>query len=200
MLASGAAAALAAPGSPPPGSFEGRPGPRSTEPRRVVVAMPRPQVGRADLDAIAASLADSLRRSLDLHPRYDVVPADSVAAALRESRTVNGVQERLRSDLILSISLIPAKDSVVRMVTLRDLAGPRGFNTRTVVSKVGAQAPTEGIAEMVPRVLRSLQEMERDARMQFIRQGPSSRTNPTSSAPPAAPKPPEMQRPELERP
>jgi serine/threonine-protein kinase len=143
----------------------GAPALRSSEPRRVVVAMPRNTRGRADLDAIATTLADSLRERLGSHPRFRVIPADSVAAALRESRTVNTVQERLDADLIVSISLIPTRDSVVRMVQMRDLRAPDGLNYRAVTSTVPLAAPTAGLRELMPRVLRSLFEMERGARI-----------------------------------
>ena len=139
---------------------------RASEPRRVVVAMPRPSRTRPELDAIGTELADSLRRQIDAHPRYVVVPADSVAAALRASRTVNGVQERLGADLIVSIAFIPSRDSLVRMVSVRDLAAPEWASHRTVVSQVVASAPASGIGEQVPKVVRALLEMERAASRQ----------------------------------
>lgn len=143
---------------PPP------PGMRSSGPRRVVVAQPRPSRGRPELDAISGVLADSLRSQIDAHPRYAVVPADSAAAALRESRTVNGVQERLSADLIISIALIPRGDSVVRMISVRDLAAPEWASHRTIVSPVAASTPGFGLDALVPQVVRSLLEMERSAR------------------------------------
>ena len=139
-------------------------GVRSSEPRRIVVALPRPVPGRPELDAISRALADSLRARLAATRRYSLVPADSVAAALRESRTVNGVQERLASDLIVSIALVPRTDTVLRMVSVRDLSAPRGADHRTVVSPVAASDPAAGIGELVPRVLRTMSEMERSAR------------------------------------
>ncbi|MBX7117369.1 MAG: serine/threonine protein kinase [Gemmatimonadaceae bacterium] len=137
---------------------------RPTGPRRVVVAPPRPSRTRPDMDTLAGLIADSLRTRIDAHPRYVIVPADSVAAVLREVRTVNGVQERLESDLIISISLAPAKDSVVRIITARDLSAPPGANVRSIVSTVPAGDPQQGIADLVPKVVQSLLEMERNAR------------------------------------
>jgi eukaryotic-like serine/threonine-protein kinase len=137
---------------------------RSGEPRRVVIALPRSVGARADLNAIATALADSLRRRIDGHARFVVVPADSVAAVLRESRTVNTVQERLDADVIVSIALIPARDSVVRMIQMRDLAAAAGFNYRAVTSTVPLSAPTAGLRELMPQVMRSLVEMERGVR------------------------------------
>lgn len=157
----------------------------SSEPRRVVVALPRNTGGRADLNAIATTLADSLRGRLGSHPRFFVIPADSVAAVLRESRTVNTVQERLDADLIVSISLIPSRDSVVRMVQMRDLRAPSGLNYRAITSTVPLTAPTEGIREMMPRVVRSLFEMERGARTP-----PAPPDGRSDGNPPRTPRPP----------
>lgn len=110
---------------------------------------------------------DSLRRQFDAHPRYVVVPADSVAAALREARTVNGVQEKLGADLIVSIALLPSRDSLVRLVSVRDLAAPEWASHRTVPSAVAATAAATaaatGMSELVSQVLRALEEMERAA-------------------------------------
>ena len=155
-------------------------------PRRVVIALPRSSRMRPELDAIGIELADSLRRQIDAHPRYVVVPADSVAMALRDSRTVNGVQERLAADLIISIVLIPSRDSLVRMISVRDLAAPERANHRTVSSPVVANAPASGLAELVPQVLRALGEMERAARQ---RPPGSSFSRP---APPQAPEAPRV--------
>ena len=154
------------------------PGMRSREPRRVVVAMPRPSRSRPEVDAIAKVLADSLRVAIDRHPRYVVVPADSVAAALLESRTVNTVQEKLHADIFVSIALLPARDSVVRMISIRDLTGADGFNFRSVVSAVAASQPMEGISQLLPQVVRSLLEMERGARSR-----PSGAPSPNSPGP-----------------
>ncbi len=137
---------------------------RSNEPRRVVIAMPRSSRTRPEFDGLSNALADSLRRQIDAHPRYAVVPADSVAAALRDSRTVNGVQEKLSADLIVSIALLPSRDSLVRLVSVRDLAAPDGANHRTVASPVAATAPASGMSELVSQVLRALQDMERASR------------------------------------
>jgi hypothetical protein len=131
------------------------------EPRRVVVAMPRPSRDRPDLDIVGRTLADSLRVGIDKHPRYVVVPADSVAMALRESRTVNAVQEKLKADLIVSISLRPVGDSVERIISIRDLAAPQGSNNRVLISGASAKAPAAATQEIVPEVLRLMFDIER---------------------------------------
>lgn len=135
-----------------------------TGPRRVVVALPREIRGLPELNAVATVLADTLRARIGRNPRYTIVPADSVAAVLRESRTVNTVQERLDADVIVSISLIPQRDSVVRMIQLRDLGATAAYSFRAVTSTAPVSEPAHGLAEFLPNVLRSLAEMERGAR------------------------------------
>ena len=156
---------------------------RSAAPRRVVVALPRPARGRPEIDAIASALGDSLRSRIDAHSRFIVVAADSVASALRESRTVNAVQERLDADVIVSVALIPARDSVVRLITIRDLSGRAGSNYRTVASTVAVSDPTAGLSELAPSVVRALSEVDRAPRQRPP--GDSSRVQP-----PARPRPP----------
>ncbi|MBK7905123.1 MAG: serine/threonine protein kinase [Gemmatimonadetes bacterium] len=142
------------PPGPPPGM-------RSTEPRRVVVAPPRPSRSRPDVDKVAAALVDSLRLRIDASPRYMVIAADSVAAALRESRTIDGVKMRLSADFIVSVSLVPSKDSVVRLITVHDLHAAQGMDRRVIASPVLASDPTAGIGAMMPQVLPMMVEMER---------------------------------------
>ena len=157
-------------------------------PRRVVVALPRTNRSRADLDAAVMVIADTLRRALDAHPRYVVVPADSVAAVLAESRTVNTVQERLQADIIVSLSLIPVRDSLVRLVQVRDLTSPMGQSTR-VLSVPTAQAdPTGGVEKVVRETFRLLAEMDRTAREMM-------RARAVSPGTPAPPSPPAIARP-----
>ncbi len=129
-------------------------------PRRVVVALPRPS-RRPELDQVARVIADSLRAHLDQHDRFVLVPADSVAAALQRSRTVNGIQEALDADVIVSISLVPARDSVVRMISLRDLAGRSGFNFRVVATTAPIAEPAAAVSEMMPKAVGELVDMER---------------------------------------
>jgi len=138
---------------------------RASGPRRVIVAQPRPSRSRPEMDAIVASLADSLRLALDAHPRYVVVPADSVARALAETRTVNALQERLDAELVISIALVPVGDTVTRIITVRDLGAGPGASTRVVMSKVTPGAPGAGMRELVPQVVRALTELERAARV-----------------------------------
>jgi len=164
---------------------------RSGEPRRVVIALPRASRTRPDFDGLSGALADSLRRQIDAHPRYVVVPADSVAAALRESRTVNGVQERLGADVIVSIALLPSRDSLVRLISVRDLAAPEWANHRTVSSPVAAASAASGLGELGGQVLRALLEMERasrqsdpgDAGRRLTRPAPAAAVPPAASVP-----------------
>jgi hypothetical protein len=171
-----------------------RPGPVETNglaprgPRRVVVAVPRSNRLRADLDAAALVIADTLRRALDAHPRYIVVPADSVAAVLAESRTINTVQERLNADVIVSLSLIPSRDSLVRLVQVRDLTSPAGQLTRAVSVPTELANPTAGVDRVVRETFRALAEMDRTAR-------DAMRARAAASGAPVPPPPPVIERP-----
>lgn len=139
---------------------------------------------------LSSALAGSLRRQIDAHPRYVVVPADSVAAALREARTVNGVQEKLGADLIVSIALLPSRDSLVRLVSVRDLAAPEWASHRTVSSPVAATAAASGMSELVSQVLRALEEMERASRQRPPRRSGESQPRSFTRPVPPAPLPP----------
>lgn len=152
-------------------------GAASQGPRRVVVALPRASRDRADLDAVATTLADTLRRAFDAHPRFVAVPADSVAAVLAQSRTLNTVQERLDADVIISITLVPARDSIIRLVQVRDLHGPSGMTMRVVSTSAPAGAPAAGLDKLVPETFRALMEMDRAAR-QFRFDGTTPRPRP----------------------
>jgi len=161
----------------------------SRGPRRVVVAVPRTNRLRADLDAAALVIADTLRRALDAHPRYVVVPADSVAAVLAESRTVNTVQERLNADIIISLSLIPSRDTLVRLVQIRDLTAPGGQVSRAVSAPTDLAHPTDGVDRVVRETFRALAEMDRVARDAMRARAAAG------VVAPAPPPPPVVQRP-----
>jgi serine/threonine protein kinase len=130
-------------------------------PRRVVVALPRPSRTRPEMDQIAAVIADSLRHHISRNTRFVLVPADSVAAALQTSRTINAIQESLDADVIVSISLLPTKDSVVRMINLRDLKSRTGFNYRVISHTAPATDVTAGLSAAAPQAVAELIEMER---------------------------------------
>lgn len=162
--------------------------PPERAPRRVVIALPRASRGRAELAAAATTIADSLWRAFDAHPRFVAVPTDSVRAVLSESRTVNTVQERLNADVVISISLLPARDSIVRLVQVRDLRASGAHNMRVVSSTVAARAPASELEKMIPQTFRALFEMERTARETRFRVG-------DGVAPPGAPRTPPPPRP-----
>jgi serine/threonine protein kinase len=158
-------------------------------PRRVVVALPRPSRSRPELDLMAQVIADSLRHHLAQNTRFALVPADSVAQALQTSRTVNGIQEALKADVIVSISLVPTKDSVVRMINLRDLKARSGFNYRVISHTAPAGDATAGLAVAAPQAVSELIEMERSNYLFRTMTGsqPAPRTAPR---PPGAARPP----------
>jgi hypothetical protein len=163
-------------------------GPPPRGPRRVVVAVPRSNRLRADLEAAALVIVDTLRRALDAHPRYVVVPADSVAAVLAESRTINTVQERLNADIIVSLSLIPSRDSLVRLVQIRDLTSPSQPSSLAVSVPTDLANPTAGVDQVVLYTFRALATLDRNARE-------AMRARAAAAGTPVPPPPPVMQRP-----
>jgi hypothetical protein len=158
-------------------------------PRRVVVAPPRLTRDRPDIDTVGFHLADVLRRSLDAHPRYAVVDADSVNAALRVSRTIDAVREMTRADVIVSISLIPARDSVVRLVQIREMAVRTPFNLRVISSTAPSSEPLFGLDKLGPEAVATLLDMERNAQQWTARPPRTTRTPQTPQVSP--PRPPE---------
>ena len=148
-------------------------------PRRIVVAPPRPMGADRRLDAVARALADSVRRVLDAHPRYLVVPADSVIAAFRDTRTIDAMAERLQVELFVAVSLVPSADSLVRVVQIRDLSGSGSEATRIASSTVAHVDAVRGLDRLAQQALRSPIEMELKAR--------GSRTRPPAR-PPARPR------------
>lgn len=155
--------------------------------RRVVIALPRSNRARADLDAAAIVIADTLRRAFDAHPRYVVVPADSVAAALADSRTVNTVQERLNADIIVSISLIPTRDSLIRLIQVRDLHAPGGQAVRVISTSAVPNNPTASVENVVRETFRTLQEIDRTGRETM-----RARASVHGTTPPVPPVPPSV--------
>ena len=174
-------------------------GTASFTPRRVVIAPPREARARPELNAAAAVLVDSLMAGLDRHPRYVVVPRDSVAAVLARSRTVEAVREALDADVIVSLSLIATPDdSVTRLVQVRDLTPPDGRSTSRVVSaRVPAMDAARGAGQVPHEVLRALFEMERlgfdrverGTRVRVLETGQTSVTAPVPNTP-TVPRPP----------
>lgn len=135
--------------------------------RRVVVATPRPSRGRPDLNTAAAVLVDSLAAGFDRHPRFIVVPRDSVDAVLARSRTVEAVRDALGADVIVSVSFIPTPDdSITRLVQVRDLSLPDGRSaSRVVPARVPNADPTQGARELSRQAIRAVFEMEQVARL-----------------------------------
>ena len=163
------------------------PGSRGFEQLRVIVAQPRSSRDRPEMDAIVHALADSLRRALDSHPRYAVVPPDSVAAVLAVTRTVNALQERLRANLIVSIALIPGADSVTRTVTVRQFAAAgTQSGVRHLTDRVAANAPNARLNDVVRQVVRALFELEGGTR---ARPPGGERRTPESASGPRQPRP-----------
>lgn len=135
-------------------------------PRRVVITLPR--IFRS-LDAagpVAAALADSLRRVIGGSPRFDLVPADSVAAALQKTRTVDDLARLLNADVFASISVFRVgTDSVRWQVALRDLTAHSAYGLRSWISQPTAiNAPPPGLDTLLAQTLSQLGEMDRAPR------------------------------------
>lgn len=165
-------------------------GPPTAE-RRVVVATPRPSRGRPDLNTAAAVLVDSLAAGFERHPRFVVVPRDSVDAVLTRSRTVEAVREALGADIIVSLSFIPTPDdSITRIVQVRDLTLANGRSaSRVVPARVPNADPTQGARELPRQAIRAVFEMEQVARQRSA--GPQVRVL-ESSTPPRPPRTPQV--------
>ena len=63
--------------------------------------------------------------------------------------------------VVTAVSLVPVKDSVVRLVTVHDMRAPQGMDRRVIVSPVSASDPSAGIGAFMRQVLPMMQEMER---------------------------------------
>jgi serine/threonine-protein kinase len=157
--------------------------------RRVVIAPPRPSQSRPELNAAAAVLVDSLTQQFERHPRYTVVPRDTVLAVLSRSRTVEAVREALAADVIISLSLVPTPDdSITRLVQVRDLTPPDGRATsRVITARLPGSDPARGAAQVPREAMRALFEMERVGRERGAPPPPRSREIEGALRPPAPP-------------
>jgi hypothetical protein len=163
--------------------------------RRVVIATPRPSRGRSDLNAAAVVLVDSLSAAFARHPRFAVVPRDSVDAVLARSRTVDAVREALGADIIVSLSFIPTPDdSITRIVQVRDLGADNGRSaSRVIPARVPNADPTQGVEELPRQAIRAVFEMDQLARQLSRPRGSGTQVRALeSSAPPRPPRTPQV--------
>jgi hypothetical protein len=163
--------------------------------RRVVIATPRPSRGRSDLNAAAVVLVDSLSAGFARHPRFAVVPRDSVDAVLARSRTVEAVREALAADIIVSLSFIPTPDdSITRIVQVRDLGADNGRSaSRVIPARVPNADPTLGVQELPRQAIRAVFEMDQLARQLSRPRGSGTQVRALeSSAPPRPPRTPQV--------
>jgi eukaryotic-like serine/threonine-protein kinase len=113
-------------------------------PRRVLIADPPPDRLHPELQAAGAHVMDLLRNELAGNSRYVVVNRDSVAAALRRTRSRDSVMHELDADMNVSIRALPthAADSVRWMVTLFDPTSLSRSATVTIGPLLAGEAST----------------------------------------------------------
>lgn len=132
------------------------------------VAVTEPHIPRFDDVAapVGAAIADSLRRIIDAAPRFNVVPADSVSAALRQTRTIDDLARILQAEVFASISVFRAgPDSVRWQVALRDLTASSAYSLRSWISDpTPAGVPPPGLDKLLAQTVTQLNEMDRAPR------------------------------------
>ncbi len=135
--------------------------------RRVVVTEPRYTSRTLEATRLVGSaLADSIRRAIAISKRFLVVPADSVAAALQKTRTVDDLAVMLNADVFTSLTVFPVgTDSVRWQLTMRDLTAHGAYALRSW--QTGNTAARDGIAgldTLLARTTAQLNEMDRAPR------------------------------------
>lgn len=135
-------------------------------PRRVAITLPRNFRSLEPAAPVAAALADSLRRVIGSSPRFELVPADSVAAALQKTRTIDDLATMLKADVFASISVFRVgADSVRWQVALRDLTAHSAYGLRSWISPPTTMGtPPAGLDSLLAQTLSQLVEMDRAPR------------------------------------
>ncbi len=135
-------------------------------PRRVAITLPRITRSLEPAAPVAAALADSLRRVIGNSPRFDLVPADSVAAALQRTRTIDDLAKMLNADVFASISVFRVGADTVRwQVALRDLTAHSAYSLRSWISPPTAiGVPPAGLDTLLAQTVTQLGEMDRAPR------------------------------------
>jgi hypothetical protein len=148
-------------------------------PRRILVSYPVLSNRSAALAPVVDSMVDRLRAELSRNPRYVVVDADTVRAALRRTRNVSMLAQSLQVDLFASIdvSLMP-EGAVMWIVTLRDLSAHSGFSTRSTAIGAPNESLLAGADSLTARALRHLVEMDRSPRRPTAGDGRPGRGRP----------------------
>jgi hypothetical protein len=130
-------------------------------PRRVFVSFPtlssRWQVVAPQVD----SLVDSIRTTLARDGRYLVIPADSVRAALAQTRTISALANALDVELFVSINASVLPDtSVVFQITTRDLTAHSSYASRAVANHAQRPNLLTGADSLVTQAKRFLREQD----------------------------------------
>jgi serine/threonine-protein kinase len=129
--------------------------------RRVLVAYPLIPRSRAYLTPYVDSLVDSLSAALNRSRRYEVIPQDTVRAALQQTRTISANQERLNVELIVSLQPTLHVDStIVWQVTTRDVTANASFTTRVAHLRQLPPSLLVGMDTLVQRVAANLREQD----------------------------------------
>ncbi|MDA1080259.1 MAG: serine/threonine-protein kinase [Gemmatimonadetes bacterium] len=134
--------------------------------RRVAVTEAR-TTSRALAEAATygAMLADTLRRTIGASARFVLVNADSVAAALQKTRTIDDLSTILGADMFASITTFRTpSDSVVWQVTVRDLTAGRGGIRSWVSGATAVGGPIVGLDSLLAVTAAQLTQMDRAPR------------------------------------
>jgi hypothetical protein len=129
--------------------------------RRVLVAYPLIPRSRAYLTPYVDSLVDSLSAALNRSRRYEVIPQDTVRAALQQTRTISAIQERLNVELFVSLQpTLLVDSSIVWQVTTRDVTANASFTTRVAHLRQLPPSLLVGMDTLVQRVAANLREQD----------------------------------------
>ena len=130
-------------------------------PRRVFVSYPTLPVRAESFVPVVDSMVDSLRHTLARDPRFVVIDADSVRAALLVSRAINTIARRMNVELIASLYVAMLPDGSVNWtMTARDISANGAYTTRATSHRSLPGTPMAAADSLVPVTLRLLHEMD----------------------------------------
>jgi hypothetical protein len=140
--------------------------------RRIFVAYPVIPNSRAYLTPYVDTLVATLSAALDRNRRYELIPQDTVRAALQHSRTISSIRERLNVELFVSVQpTLLVDSSIVWQVTTRDMTANPSFTTRVAHLRQLPPSLLVGMDTLVQRVAANLREQDLAPRR---RPGPDS--------------------------
>jgi predicted Ser/Thr protein kinase len=135
-------------------------------PRRLVITEPRISRGMEFAQPIGVAIADSLRKAFGTSKRFQLVPTDSVRAALEKTRTIDDLAQILNADVFASISVSRLRgDSALWQVTLRDLTAHGAYGVRSAPSLPSSQqGPVVALDSLLARSISHIADMDRAPR------------------------------------